>query len=88
MAQTSVLEIKGYDPDSPYAVDEIVTIAAEDEIQYSTIPQIEKAIAKTKKEMEKAARDLDFMEAARLRDEMFSMQKRRFLFVKTMNGLY
>jgi len=26
--------------------------------------------------MEKAARDLDFMEAARLRDEMFTMQKR------------
>jgi excinuclease ABC subunit B len=76
IAQTSVLEIKGYDPDSPYAVDEIVTIAAEDEIQYNTIPQIEKAIAKTKKEMEKAARDLDFMEAARLRDEMFSMQKK------------
>ena len=29
-----------------------------------------------KKEMEKAARDLDFMEAARLRDEMFLMQKK------------
>jgi len=28
-----------------------------------------------KKQMEKAARDLDFMEAARLRDEMFKMQK-------------
>jgi excinuclease ABC subunit B len=26
--------------------------------------------------MEKAARDLDFMEAARLRDEMFSLQKK------------
>jgi excinuclease ABC subunit B len=26
--------------------------------------------------MEKAARDLDFMEAAKLRDEMFSMKKR------------
>ena len=76
MAQTSVLEIKGYDPDSPYAVEEIVTRAAEDEAEYSTIPQIEKAIAKTKKEMEKAARDLDFMEAARLRDEMFAMQKK------------
>jgi excinuclease ABC subunit B len=36
---------------------------------------MEKAIAKTKKEMEKAARDLDFMEAARLRDEMFALQK-------------
>jgi excinuclease ABC subunit B len=76
MGQTSVLEIKGYDPDSPYAVEEIITRAAEDEAEYTTIPQLEKAIAKTKKEMEKAARDLDFMEAARLRDEMFAMQKK------------
>jgi len=36
---------------------------------------MEKAIGKIKKEMEKAARDLDFMEAARLRDEMFRLQK-------------
>jgi excinuclease ABC subunit B len=76
MAQTSVLDIKGYDPDSPYAVEEIVTRAAEDEAEYTTIPQLEKVIAKTKKEMEKAARDLDFMEAARLRDEMFALQKK------------
>jgi excinuclease ABC subunit B len=76
MAQTSVLEIKGYDPDSPFAVDEIVTKAADPEQEYSTIPQLEKAINKTKKEMEKAARDMDFMEAARLRDEMFVMQKK------------
>ena len=75
-AQTSVLDIKGYDPDSPYALDEIPTMAAEDEATYNTIPQLEKAIAKTKKEMEKAARDMDFMEAARLRDEMFGMQKK------------
>jgi excinuclease ABC subunit B len=76
MAQTSVLDIKGYDPDSPYAVEEIVTKAAEDESEYTTIPQLEKAITRTKKEMEKAARDMDFMEAARLRDEMFSLQKK------------
>ena len=38
--------------------------------------EMEKAISKTKKEMEKAARDMDFMEAARLRDEMFSLQKK------------
>lgn len=76
MAQTSVLDIKGYDPESPYAVDEIVTKAAEDETEYTTIPQLEKAISRTKKEMEKAARDMDFMEAARLRDEMFAMQKK------------
>lgn len=75
MAQTSVLDIKGYDPDSPYAVEEIVTRAAEDGAEYTTIPQLEKAIGRTKKEMEKAAREMDFMEAARLRDQMFAMQK-------------
>ncbi|HEX2628345.1 MAG TPA: UvrB/UvrC motif-containing protein, partial [Chitinophagaceae bacterium] len=77
-AQTSVLDIKGYDPRNPYALqpgEELVTVAAEEQVEYKTIPQMEKAINKVKKEMEKAARDLDFMEAARLRDEMFSMQK-------------
>jgi excinuclease ABC subunit B len=61
-----------------------VGIAAEDKeayekgeagIIYKTIPQMEKEIAQVKKQMEKAARDLDFMEAARLRDKMFAMQK-------------
>ena len=54
----------------------LVTIAAEEQAEYKTIPQMEKAISKIKKEMEKAARDLDFMEAARLRDEMFRLQKK------------
>ncbi len=75
MSQTSVLDIKGFDERSPYAVDDVMTIAAEDQEQYKTIPQMEKAIRQTKSQMEKAARDLDFMEAARLRDEMFKMQK-------------
>ncbi|HNO56049.1 MAG TPA: UvrB/UvrC motif-containing protein, partial [Chitinophagaceae bacterium] len=77
-AQTSVLDIKGFDENSPYAIaagQDIVTIAAEEQEQYNTIPKMEKAIAKQKKEMEKAARDLDFMEAARLRDQLFLMQK-------------
>ncbi len=77
-AQGSVLDVKGYDPSNPYSIGEdqdIVTVAAEDQAVYKTIPQMEKGISKIKKEMEKAARDLDFMEAARLRDEMFRMQK-------------
>ncbi len=77
-AQGSVLDVKGYDPSNPYSIgpdEELVTIAAEDQEVYKTIPQMEKAIGKTKREMEKAARDLDFMEAARLRDEMFKLQK-------------
>jgi excinuclease ABC subunit B len=78
MAQGSVLDVKGYDPSNPYAInnDETpLTIAAEDQEEYLTIPKMEKKIAATKKSMEKAARDLDFMEAARLRDEMFKLQK-------------
>jgi excinuclease ABC subunit B len=78
-AQTAVLDIKGYNPGDQYALapdGELVTMAAEDQEVYQTIPQVEKAISRTKKEMEKAARDLDFMEAARLRDEMFTLQKR------------
>lgn len=77
LLQTSVLDIKGYDQDNPYAVapgQDIVTLAADEQEEYQTIPQIEKAIQQVKKEMEKAARDLDFMEAARLRDLMFDMK--------------
>ncbi|HQW91879.1 MAG: excinuclease ABC subunit UvrB [Chitinophagaceae bacterium] len=77
-AQGSVLDVKGYDPSNPWSIapdEELVTVAAEDQAVYSTIPQLEKAIAKTKKDMNRAAKDLDFMEAARLRDEMFRMQK-------------
>ena len=78
-AQGSVLDIKGYDPSNPYALQQdaqlVASKAAEEQETYRTIPQIEKAIGKTKKEMEKAARDLDFIEAARLRDEMFRLQK-------------
>ena len=78
LAQGSVLDVKGYDPSNPYSIgpnEELVTIAAEDQEVYKTIPQMEKAIGRIKKNMEKAARDLDFMEAARLRDDMFKMQK-------------
>ncbi|MCF3110981.1 excinuclease ABC subunit UvrB [Niabella sp. CC-SYL272] len=76
--QTSVLDIKGFDEKDRLAIgfdQDMITVAAEDPAEYKTIPQMEKAVAKVKKEMEKAAKDLDFMEAARLRDEMFKMQK-------------
>ena len=78
-ASTSVLDIKGFDEKNPYAIardQDLVAVAAEEEVEYQTIPQMEKAISKIKKEMEKAARDLDFMEAARLRDSMFTLQKK------------
>lgn len=74
MGQTSVLDIKGT-TESPYAIENDTSIlAAEDQVEYKTIPQLEKAIKQIKRMMEKAAKDMDFMEAARLRDEMFRMQ--------------
>jgi len=51
------------------------TIAAEKEIVYYTKESIDKKIAEVKKLMQKAAKDLDFIEAARLRDEMFKLEK-------------
>jgi len=85
MKQTSVLDIKGFDDKKPYAIsadENIISAAAEDAAGYGneqaakqTIPQLEKAITQIKKQMEKAARDLDFMQAASLRDQMFKMQK-------------
>jgi excinuclease ABC subunit B len=77
-AQGSVLDIKGYDAANPNSIapdEDIITIAAEDPVEYKTIPSMEKGIAKIKKDMDRAAKDMDFMEAARLRDDMFKMQK-------------
>lgn len=78
LAQGSILDVKGYDPSNPYSIApdaEIGTMAAEEQEIYKTIPQLEKGVAKIKKAMDKAAKDLDFMEAARLRDEMFRLKK-------------
>jgi excinuclease ABC subunit B len=78
-AQTAVLDIKGYDDKNSLAsiAEEQMSVrAAEDQNDYVTIPQMEKHITKLKKTMEKAAKDLDFMEAARLRDLMFETKKR------------
>ncbi|MBK7440697.1 MAG: UvrB/UvrC motif-containing protein [Bacteroidetes bacterium] len=38
-------------------------------------PQLEKAIIAAKKKMLQAAKDMDFLEAARLRDEMYALEK-------------
>ncbi len=56
--------------------DESMTVAAEEQTAYLTVAQIEKKIAQLKKAMQKASQQMDFMEAARLRDEMFKWQER------------
>ena len=76
--QTSVLDIKGYDPQNPYAIgDATMAMAAEASVSYTTAAQLDKAIAQTKKAMEKAAKEMDFMEAARRRDKLMELQKQK-----------
>jgi excinuclease ABC subunit B len=48
--------------------------AAEPESLYLSKPEIEKKIREFRKQMEKAAKDLDFMQAAKLRDEIKALQ--------------
>ena len=38
---------------------------------------LDKLIAKTKRDMERAAKAMEFMEAARLRDELHALKERR-----------
>ena len=77
MKQTAVLDIKGYDEDNPLAVYDVDgNVAAEDYTEYTSSAEAQKAVDKIKKAMQKAAKDLDFMEAARLRDEMFVLEKK------------
>jgi excinuclease ABC subunit B len=78
-AQTSVLDIKGYDENNMLVAmteDHESSKVAEEQSDYVTIPQLEKHMQKLKKSMEKAAKDLDFMEAARLRDLMFEAKEK------------
>jgi excinuclease ABC subunit B len=57
------------------ADDMSLNIAAEPVYQYMNAEQLQKAIAKIKKSMEAAAKEMDFIEAARLRDEMFALER-------------
>lgn len=58
-----------------YTEDESVSIAADPVVSYMDKQELEKLVNKTQKAMEKAAKDLDFIEAARLRDELLELKK-------------
>ena len=75
MAQGSVLDIKGFDLNNiNIRTTDGIDMVSESDSDYKTIPQTEKAILQTKKQMDKFAKALDFMEAAKLRDEMFRLE--------------
>jgi excinuclease ABC subunit B len=59
----------------PYTEPEKIDIAADPIVKYMNRGAIEKAIEKAKDAMEKAASELNFIEAARYRDEMYAYQE-------------
>lgn len=59
-----------------YVEPETVSLAADPVVQYMTPQALEKAIAHTRHLMEKAAKDLNFIEAAQYRDELIKLEKR------------
>ena len=62
---------------NPYIVKEGMSMAAEGKMDYSNPKELERAIKNTKKQMENAAQDLDFLEAVKLRDKLTELKKLR-----------
>ena len=62
---------------NPYAIKNELSIAAEDAADYSNPKTLKKAIKDTKAQMVRAAQELDFLEAARLRDKLFELQQKK-----------
>ena len=58
-----------------YVENETVNYAADPVVQYMSKEELQKAITRTRKAMDQAAKEFDFAEAARLRDEMFALEK-------------
>ncbi len=75
LGQTSVMDVRGKAPRA-YVEKDTFDVAAEPVMKFMSKDQLQKAMNQLRRDMEKAAKDLDFIEAARLRDEMFALQKR------------
>lgn len=73
--KTSILQNSGSSDPKAYSGPETIEIAADPVVQYMSKESLEKSIAKTKKSMQKAAKDLDFLQAAQFRDEMYKLEK-------------
>ncbi|SES25907.1 Excinuclease ABC subunit B [Pedobacter rhizosphaerae] len=78
LEQTSVLDFSQKASDNKaraYVENAEISIAADPVVQYMGKNEMQKAIDNTRKEMQKAAKDMDFLLAAKLRDEMFALEK-------------
>ncbi len=73
MGQTKVADSRKA-PAKAYTGPSETSVAADPVVAYMAKPELEKLIQTTQKNMEKSAKELDFIEAARLRDELSQLK--------------
>lgn len=73
MGQTSVADVKGR---KVYTGRETVDVAADPLVTYMNKDQLQKLVLETQRKMEQAAKDMDFLEAARFRDEYLQLKEK------------
>lgn len=75
LKQTSIADSKQHGEVNAYIESSEIKIAADPILEYLSKDKIKKLLDETEKRMKRAAKEMYFMEAARLRDEMFELQK-------------
>ncbi|HTF20159.1 MAG TPA: excinuclease ABC subunit UvrB [Chryseolinea sp.] len=75
LGQTKVADSKRGEMKKYYVEDEEASLAADPVMAYLGREELTKMADRTRKAMEKAAKELEFMEAAKLRDELMAIQK-------------
>ncbi len=77
LKKRSILDIRGRkEVYKVYADEEIMDVAADPVIAYMDVDQIQNLIKATEDKMKAAAKDLDFITAAKYRDEMYALKKK------------
>ncbi|MBK8614602.1 MAG: excinuclease ABC subunit UvrB [Flavobacteriales bacterium] len=75
MRQTAVVEMSGRTMPKAYVEPDELSLAADPVMAYMAVDQLEKNAKILEDQMRKAAKELDFIAAAQLRDELFAMRK-------------
>ena len=76
LQQTSVADMKKVSEENAYIEPETPSLVQDPVMKYMDKPSLQKAIDRTEKEMLRAAKEMDFVEAARLRDEWDQMKEK------------
>lgn len=75
MEQTSVVDFKGGVQKAYVEPEESINLAADPILQYMSKEELQKSIETARKEMQKAAKDLDFVAAGKYRDELYALEE-------------